>query len=114
MIFKPTDHLPLKYLLDIQANLPSYPTSQDFLFDVISYLVRVAESKSKEWDSDLIKFSTKTLKYVFGEKLTPEFLDKLKLIMRDLIQDGTLVKNGEYLIINQSAFNRFYTILQPD
>lgn len=103
--------LPLKYLLDTHTALLSYPTEQDFVFDVISYIVKVSTSKSKEIDPTDIRFSTKTLKYVFGEKLAnQEFMDKIKLIMKSLIEDGKLVKKGEYLLISESTFLTYYEI----
>ena len=90
--------------------MPSYPTRQDFIFDILSYIVKVTQVKSKEFDPEDIKFSTKTLKYVFGDKLTAEFLEKLKLLMKDLIEDNILIKKGEFIIINQSEFLKFYII----
>lgn len=103
--------LPLKYLLDTHTALLSYPTEQDFLFDILSYIVRVSVSKSKPIDPKDIKFSTKTLKYVFGDKLgNQEFTDKMKLIMKALIEDGKLSKKGEYLQVSESTFLTYYEI----
>jgi hypothetical protein len=104
-------NLPLKYLLDTHTALLSYPTEQDFVFDIISHIVKVSVSKSKEIDSTDIRFSTKTLKYVFGEKLSnQEFTDKIKLIMKSLIEDGRLVKKGESLVISEPVFLTYYEI----
>jgi hypothetical protein len=102
---------PLKYLLENHTALPSYPTGQDFVFDILSYIVKVTIAKTKDFDQTDIKFSTKTLKYVFGEKMQEEtFKDKIKLIMKDMIEDGTLIKKGEFLIINESVFLTYYEI----
>lgn len=104
-------NLPLKYLLDTHTALLSYPTEQDFVFDVISYIVKVGVSKSKEIDQTDIRFSPKTLKYVFGDKLAnQEFTDKIKLIMKSLIEDGKLVKKGESLLISEQVFLTYYEI----
>jgi hypothetical protein len=103
---------PLKYSLEAHIALPTYPTRQDFVFDISSYLIRVAESKSRKLDPDDLKFSTKTLKYVFNDKMNDEeFRDKIKLIMKGMIEDGSLVKAGENLVISQSEFLKLYTIL---
>jgi len=110
MIFKLQPNIPLKYLLESHIVLPNYPTRQDFIFDIVSYIVKVTQVKSKEFDPEDIKFSTKTLKYVFGDKLTAEFLEKLKLLMKDLIEDNILIKKGEFIIIDQSEFLKFYII----
>ena len=62
MTFKINPNLPIKYTLALHTAMPKYPSSQDFMFDVSAHIVRVTEVKSKEWNSDDIKFSTKTLK----------------------------------------------------
>ena len=49
--------LPLKYLIDAHIVLLSYPTKQDFIFDVLSYIVKVSLAKSKIIDPKDIKFS---------------------------------------------------------
>lgn len=106
-----TKTLPLKYVLDTHTALLSYPTEQDFIFDVLSYIVRVSVSKSKEIDPTDIRFSTKTLKYIFGDKLADqEFMDKIKLIMKSLIEEGKLVKKGEYLLVSETVFLTYYEI----
>ena len=69
MTFKINQTLPIKYSLNVHNALPSYPTEADFVFDVASHLVRVADVKGKDWDIEDIKFSTKTLKYVFGDRM---------------------------------------------
>ena len=110
MTFNLRSTVALKYVLDSHIALPNYPTHQDFLFDLLSYVVRVTTAKSKDFDQTDIKFSPKTLKYVFGEKLTPEFLDRIKLLMKDLVEDGSLTKKGEFIIINEREFLKFYDI----
>ena len=103
--------LPLKYLIDAHIVLLSYPTKQDFIFDVLSYIVKVSLAKSKKIDPKDIKFSMKTLKYIFGDKLeNQEFSEKLKLIMKSMIEDGSLIKNGEYLQIDEAVFLTYYEI----
>lgn len=103
--------IPLKYLLESHIALPGYPTGQDFVFDILSYIIKVTISKSKDFDQTDIKFSTKTLKYVFGDKMNDdEFRDKIKLLMKTLIEDDILIKKGEFIIINESEFLKYYTI----
>jgi hypothetical protein len=111
MIFNLSQVAPLKYSLEAHIALPNYPTRQDFVFDITSYLIRVSESKSRKLDPDDLKFSTKTLKYVFSDKMNDdEFRDKIKLIMKDMIEDGSLEKTGENLVISQNEFLKLYTI----
>lgn len=109
MTFNINQQLPLKYILQAYSSLPSYPTKDDFVFDILSYLVKVHESKNKDLDSSQIKFSTKTLNYIFGDKLKTDFLEKIKIIIKDLVEDGTLVKTGEFLVVKESEFLKYYT-----
>jgi hypothetical protein len=39
-----------------------------------------------------------------------EFRDNIKLIMKDMIEDGSLTKAGENLVISQTEFLKIYTI----
>lgn len=111
MKFLVNPSLPLKYHLDCHVSLSEYPTKSDFMFDMISYIVRVYEAKPKVWDPNDIKFSMKTLKYVFGDKMTPEFIDKLKSIMRSLVEDGTLNVKGEFINISEDVFTNYYSLI---
>jgi hypothetical protein len=102
--------LPIKYVLECHASVPSYPTKQDFMFDIISYLVRVSEAKSKDLDQGDVKFTTKTLKYIFGDKLQGEFLEKLKLVLEALVKEGTINKKGDSILIPESEFSKYYSL----
>ena len=103
--------LPIKYILGLQASTPNYPTTQDFMFEVISYIVRVAEAKEKDWDPQDIKFSAKTLKYIFGENMkSEEVVDRIKLRLKELLDSEILEKRGEYIYISETEFTRYYSI----
>lgn len=109
MIFKTNPNLPVKYSLALHTALPTYPTSQDFVFDVIGHIVRVAEAKDKPWDPTEIKFSTKTLKYVFGDHMNSEtFRLKIKNILKELLDSNQLIKKGEFIFIPENEFNKYY------
>lgn len=110
MILTFNPNIAIKYVLDIHSALPSYPTRQDFIFDVLSYMVKVTISKSKIFDKTDLKFSSKTLKYIFGDKLTPEFLEQIKPLMKSLVEEGIFTKTGEFIFINESEFFNYYEI----
>jgi hypothetical protein len=112
MIFKINQALPIKYVLGVHTALPKYPTEQDFMFDVAAHLVRVTEVKSKDWDPTDIKFSTKTLKYVFGDKMeSEEFKTQIKSLLKILIDNGSLTKKGEFIFVPEKEFSKYYNIL---
>ena len=55
--------IPLKYLLESHIALPSYPTGQDFIFDILSYIIKVTIAKSKDFDqTDMTKLMNKEKK----------------------------------------------------
>jgi hypothetical protein len=101
--------LPIKYELGLHQVLPSYPTETDFIVDVVSYIARVCEVKQKEFDTKDLKFSAKTLKYIFTENdVNQTFKDRLRGVIKSLIEKGDLTKKGEFLYINQDTFNKLY------
>jgi hypothetical protein len=109
MTFKIAEGLPIKYALGLHPAVPGYPTHQDFMFDVSSHIARVVDVKGKDWDVDDIKFSTKTLKYVFGESMnSPEFRDKIKALLADLLAQDRLTKKGEFIFIPEYEFSKYY------
>jgi hypothetical protein len=111
MKFRINQDLPIKYTLNLHQSMQGYPTRQDFIFDVSTHLARVAEAKGKDWDPDDIKFSTKTLKYVFGENMQDEgFLQSMKSILSDLISTSALTKKGEFIFIPNSEFSKYYLL----
>ena len=97
----------MKYRLGIHTTMPNYPTSQDFMFDVCSFIVKVG--KEKELEAKDLKFSTKTLKYIFGDNVKSEdFNDRIKSIIRDLVESGTLTLSGEFFFIEESEFAKYF------
>jgi hypothetical protein len=109
MTYKINPELPLKYHLETHTSMPSYPTRHDFMFDVINYLVKVFEAKSKVLDSKNVKFTSKTLKYVYGDKFTAEFVEKLKPLISSLVEEGSLTKNEDTIFVSEPEFQKYYT-----
>jgi len=111
MNFNVQPTLSIKYAMKVHQELPNYPTHQDFMFEICSYIVRVSEQKEKELDPNDIKFSAKTLKYVFGDNVkSEEFLDRIKSILKDLLESGALTKKGEFIFIEADEFSKYYAI----
>lgn len=107
--YKLKSDLPIKYELGLHKVLPSYPTETDFVVDIIQYIIRVCELKNKDFNPADLKFSAKTLKYVFNEnEVTSDFKDKLRVVIKKLMDSETLIKKGEFLYINQAVFNELY------
>ena len=112
MSYKINESLPIKYTLDLHRSLRAYPTHQDFMFEVISYLIKVAEQKGKQLDSNDLTFSSKTLKYIFGENLkSEEFLARIKTILSELREADVLTKVEDQVHIKSDEVLRYYTII---
>lgn len=111
MNYKINGDLPIKYELNVHKKLLSYPTHQDFMFDIISYLLK--NDKSNELNQiKEFKFSPKTLKYVFGENLkNDQFFSMIKEILRDLIESSVLKKEDSQFFINSSEIKKYYTLI---
>lgn len=101
--------LPIKYYL----NLHQEEDLQDefaVLFDVINYLIKVIQVKSKKLELDSFKFSSKSLKYVFGERLKDEtFKQNLVKRLKKLISTEYITVDGETMCITKKGLQHFYT-----
>lgn len=112
MSYKTNETLPIKYDLLAHASLPNYPTTQDFVFDICSYLIKVHGSKKAELSKSDLKFSVKTLKYVFGNRMEDEaFRLKIKENLQEGISLGSFSKEGEFIFISEETFTKYFSIV---
>jgi hypothetical protein len=112
MMYKINSTLPIKYDLLVHTAMPNYPSHSDFIFDVCAYFVRVYGSKNKELNPTDLKFSAKTLKYIFGDQVNNEnFRAKIKQIVADSLEDGSLTKTGEFIFISEETFTKYFSIV---
>lgn len=100
--------LPIKYYL----NLHQEEDLQDdfsFLFDIAQYLIKVAHSKNKKLELESFKFSSKSLKYIFGEKIKDEtFKHDLVKRLKILISTNHLEVVDETMCFTKKGLNYFY------
>ena len=102
--------LPIKYYLNLY-NEPGVADQYSTLYDILSYLIRVIESKNKELTLNNLKFSSKTLKYVFGDNLKDEtFKSNIVKNIKELIAIDYLNVSGETISITENGLTYFYTI----
>jgi len=102
--------LPIKYYLNVHAD----DVLQDdlaILFDIIQYIIKVIEIKQKQLTIENLKFSSKSLKYVFGDRLNNEtFKQNLVKRIKSLILSENLRVDGETMHITQNGLTHFYII----
>ena len=102
--------LPIKYYLNVY-NEEDLQDDLVILFNISQYLIKVAEIKSKTLDFENLKFTTASLKYIFGEKIKDdEFKCNLIKKIKYLIQEKYIEVKGENFFITQLAINYFYEI----
>lgn len=112
MAYKLNPTVPIKYDLLVHTALPQYPTLPDFIVDVCLYIIKVhGTKKTKLADADL-KFSVKTLKYVFGTQMDNEsFKLKIKENLQDGLALGYFKKEGEFIFISEETFTKYFSLV---
>jgi hypothetical protein len=112
MGYKINSNQPIKYDLLVHTALPAYPTLPDFIVDVCSYLIKVHGSKKAELVSTDLKFSVKTLKYVFGNNMdNEEFRIKIKENLQNGIALEAFTKDGEFIFVSEETFTNYFSIV---
>lgn len=110
MILQLASEAKLKYHLDLHNEVGD-PDKYDKLFDILNHLIKVILAKGKELDMPSLKFTAKSLKYVFGEKIKDEtFRYKTVTSLKDLIHSGHLTVKGQAIYITKRGITHFYTI----
>lgn len=103
MIFR--SDVPVKFRLGLH-NEPTLIEDKSYLFDIICHLSR---SSSKGLDS--MKFSAKTLKYVFGQKLEDEtFKASIVKAIKKFIESGDISVSGDSMQVTQKGLSNFYSL----
>jgi hypothetical protein len=102
--------LPIKYYLNVynEENLQDELT---ILFDIIQYLTKVIQAKDKDLSLENFKFTSKSMKYIFGDKLKDEtFKQNLVKRLKNLIATENVSVTGETMKITEKGLTNFYKI----
>lgn len=100
--------LPIKYYLNIYTE-ESLSDEFTLLFEILQYIIKVANAKDKSLELKNIKFSSKSLKYVFGERLKDEtFKTNVVKSLKKMISDGYLTNEGDFIYFTKKALTYFY------
>ena len=100
--------LPLKYYLNLY-NEDTLIDEHCVLFEILQYIIKVANAKEKSLELKNIKFSSKSLKYVFGDKIKDD--DFKKYVVGSLkysITNEYLIPDGDFIYFTQKGLNYFY------
>lgn len=102
--------LPIKYYLNVHT-LDQLIDSEAILFEITKYLIQVINTKEKDLTLENLKFSTKTLKYVFGDKIKDEtFKEKLVKSLKELLKSELIISQKEFFYLTEKSIKNFYII----
>jgi hypothetical protein len=100
--------LPIKYYLNLY-NEEGLSDEFTLLFEILQYIIRVANAKEKSLELKNIKFSSKSLKYVFGDKIKDEtFKTNLVKSLKTMINDNYLTTEGDFIYFTKKGLTYFY------
>ena len=100
--------LPLKYYLNLY-NEDTLIDEHCVLFEILQYIIKVANAKEKSLELKNIKFSSKSLKYVFGDKIKDEGFKKYVVdSLKYSITNEYLIPDGDFIYFTQKGLNYFY------
>jgi hypothetical protein len=100
--------LPLKYYLNLY-NEDTLLDQHSILFEILQYIIKVANVKDKALDSSNIKFSSKSLKYVFGDRLKDEIFKKYVVeSLKYMITNEYLRTEGDFIYFTKNGLTYFY------
>ena len=98
--------LALKYYLNLHLN--GVPDRDAILFEIINYVLN-NNVKDKEVCYKNVKFSTKTLKYIFGEKFdNEEYKNSIISLIKESIQNGEIDLNSKTFHVTENGMHKFY------
>lgn len=103
-------NLPLKYYLNLHME-EELCDELSILYEILQYTIKVIEVKNKELSYSSLKFSSKSLKYVFGDKLKDETF-KLRVVqsLKKLLSSSYLTSDKEFMYITEKGLTNFYAV----
>lgn len=101
-------NISIKYALNMHL-MESFIEKDSVVFEIIKYLIGQDSFKNEIKN---IKFSTKTLKYIFGEEKLNEEKFKVFVInsIKELIKENLIVLKGKTFYITEELLKKFYNV----
>ena len=80
-------------------------------FELVKYVQDDIKSHEKEMELKNFKFTSKTLKYVFGDKMeSDEFKQYVVSTLKELITSGLIKPQNKSMYITEKMITNFYNI----
>jgi len=111
MNLKIKEDIQIKYHLNMHL-MDSFIDMDSIGFELIKYTISVIESNHKKTISlDNMKFTSKTLKYIFGDKLNDDaFKEYVVSKIKEMISLNLIEPNNKSMYITEKMINKFYNI----
>jgi hypothetical protein len=90
---------------------PDLRDNNSILFSIIIYMLRIIETKNREFDVEAFRFSSKTLKYIFGDMMENE-QTKNEIIssIKYLISNKDIDVKKDQFHITEKGLTNFYIL----
>ena len=103
-------NIAIKYHLNLHLT-ESLIESDSVAFEIIKYVTKDIRSSDKEMSLDNLKFTSKTLKYIFGDLLKDEKSKEYIIVtLKQLIADELIKVSGKSMNVTKELLTKFYTI----
>jgi hypothetical protein len=102
--------LQLKYYLNV--HLSGTICKYSVLYEIINYIIsNNIEGKDKDITYKNVKFSSKTLKYIFGDSFNDEdYKENIVTLIKELITDKCIDVRSKTFHITEKGISKFYQI----
>ena len=110
MNLKINNDLPIKYHLNMHL-MESFIEKDSIGFEIIKYVIGDIATHKKEMEIENFKFTSKTLKYIFGDRIKePDFKDFVIKTIKEFIANDLIVPKNKALHITEKMITNFYNI----
>jgi len=100
----------IKYHLNMHL-MESFLEKDSIAFEVIKYVIKDIEANDKELTMSNFKFTSRTLKYIFGDRMKePEFKEYIVTNLKEMIKQTWIKPDGQSMYITEEMLKVFYTI----
>jgi len=105
------DDTPIKYQLNMHL-MKDFISMDAIGFEITKYIINdINSNEKKELALDNFKFTTKTLKYIFGDRMKDsEFKEYIISKLKHMISINWITPVNKSLCINSEMISHFYNI----
>ncbi len=90
--------------------MQSFLDKDSIEFEITRYLIEYAETTGNEFlDLNKMKFTSKTLKYIFGDKIKDEkFKNTVVSSIKEMISLNLIKRNNKAMYLTEKIISKYY------